>query len=297
MAGALAAGSLTLSACDASPYAASVNGYTISQLSLNNQLKQWSSNRTWVASFDSANSQQNGGSGATVAGSGGANTYSSTFVADILDNMIQVRIIHQRLAATGKLPTADEVVASRAVNEFLRANYWAEFPSSLRQFLVEQLAEQAPLTPVSSDTATLKSAYSQITPYLFSSVCVISASAFDQARAQSLASGGNLTGAPVCFSQTDFEDQPAALQKAVQKLSVGQTSSPIPTSFGYQVVKLVSRQSPGFTEGVQRVLSVATASSVAPSVTALIKSAHVKVNPAYGTWSNGRISTPQLSSS
>ncbi|HET9075464.1 MAG TPA: peptidylprolyl isomerase [Acidimicrobiales bacterium] len=292
--GALAAGSLTLSACDASPYAANVNGETISQLSLNQQLKQWSSNRTWVASFDSANAQQNGGAGTTVAGTGGQGTYSSTFVADILDNLIQVTVIRQHLTATHNLPTADETVASRAVNEFLRGNYWSEFSPSLRQFLVDQLAEQAPLTPVSSDTATLKSAYSQIQPYLFSQICLVEASAFDQSAAQQMSAAGNLRGAKVCYSQSDFENQPKSLQAAVQKLSVGQVSQPIHTSFGYQVVQLASRQTPGFSPGVQRVLSVATASKVPAAVTKLIDSAHVQVNPAYGTWSGGRITTPQL---
>lgn len=295
--GALAAGSLGLSACDASPYAASVNGQTISQLSLNHQLQEWSANRTWVASFDSANSQQNGGTGTTVAGTGGSGTYSSTFAADILDNIVQVTLIHQHLAATHNLPTADEVVTSRAVNEFLRSDYWDEFSPSLRQFLVEQLAEQAPLTRISSDTATLKSAYSQIKPYLFSQVCVVEASAFNQSDAQQLASSGNLQGAKVCYDQADFENQPRDFQTAVSKLNVGQTAQPIHTSYGYQVVQLASRQSPGFTPGVQRVLSVATASSVPPTVTKLIDSAHVKVNPAYGTWSHGRITTPQLGKS
>ena len=295
--GALAAGSLTLSACDTSPYAASVNGATISQLSLNTQLKEWSSNQTWVTSFDSANSQQNGGSGTTVGGTGGSGTYSSTFVADILDNMIQVQIIHQHLASIGRLPTPDEVVASRAVNEFLRSNYWDGFSPNLRSFLVDQLAEQAPLTPVSTNTATLRSAYAQIQPYLFSNLCVTTAAAFDPTEAQKLASSPHLVGASVCYDQTSFEDQPKPFQDAVAKLSVGQTAAPIKTSYGYQVVRLTSRRSPGFSEGVQRVLSVATASSVPPAVTKLIDSAQVKVNPAYGTWSNGRITTPQLGSS
>ncbi len=199
--------------------------------------------------------------------------------------------------STGQLPTADEEVASRAVNEFLRASYWAEFSQPLRQFLVSQLAEQAPLTKVSTDAATLKSAYSQIQPYLYSSICMTTASAFSQAQAQSLASGGTLTGAHICLSQAEMEDQPAALRNAVQKLTVGQTSAPIRTSYGYQVVKLESRSSPGFSVGVQRVLTVATASTVPPAVSALIDSAQVKVNPAYGTWAKGRITTPQLSSS
>lgn len=295
--GALAAGSMTLSACDASPYAASVNGVTVSQLSLNTQLKQWSSNQTWVTSFDSANSQQNGGSGTTVSGTGGSGTYSSTFVADILDNMIQVQIIHQHLAATGNLPGLDEVVASRAVNEFLRSNYWDGFSPQLRSFLVDQLAEQAPLTPVSTNTATLRGAYGQIQPYLFSNLCVTTASAFDDAAAQKLASSPHLQGAQVCYDQSSLEDQPKAFQDAVAKLSVGQTAAPVKTSYGYQVIRLDSRRSPGFSQGVQRVLSVATASSAPPAVTKLIDSAKVKVNPAYGTWTKGRITTPQLASS
>lgn len=297
LAGALAAGSVSLSACDASPYAASVDGHSISQLTLNNQLKAWSSNRTWVASFDSANSSQSGGSGATVAGTGGPGTYSSTFADDILDNLIQVTIIHRHLAATGRLPSPDEVVASRAVNELLRSDYWSQFPQPLRQFLVEQLADQAPLTPVSSDTASLQSAYTQIQPYLFSQLCIVEASAFDQAAAQQLAQSKRLTGAEVCYDQAALEQQPAAFQTKLIGLNVGDVSDPIPTSFGYQVVQMVRRQSPGFSDGVQRVLSVATAQSVPPAISALIGKAQVKVNPAYGTWSNGRISTPQLSSS
>lgn len=295
--GALGAGSMTLSACDASPYAANVNGQTISQLALKNQLKDWSSNRAWVTSFDSANSQQNGGSGTTVTGTGGPGTYSSTFVADILDNMVQVNLIHQHLEATRNLPTPDEVVASRAVNEFLRADYWDQFPPSLRSFLVDQLAEQAPLTPVSGDSATLRSAYSQIQPYFFTQLCVIEASVFDRAAAHQIASVPDLRGAKLCFTQTTFEEQSEVFQKAVANLAVGDTSPPIATSFGSQVVRLVSRQSPGFTGGVQRVLSVATASSVPPAVTKLIDSAHVKVNPAYGTWSRGKITTPHLAGS
>lgn len=294
---ALGAGAMSVSACDASPYAATVDGHTISQLTLNNQLKDWSSNRTWVTSFDSANSQQSGGSGTTVVGSGGPGTYSSTFVADILANMIQVSIIHQHLAATGNQPAGDEVIASRAVNELLRSNYWDGFSPSLRQFLVDQLAEQAPLTPVSTNAAALKSAYSQIQPYLFSEVCMRQAAAFSKSDAERIISSGSLTGTQVCYDQASLEAQPRGFQTAVAKLHVGQTSQPIPTSYGFQVVKLTTRQSPGFSKGVQRVLSVAIASTEPASVTKLIDSAHVKVNPAYGTWAKGTITPPHVASS
>lgn len=288
---------LGASACDASPYAASVNGDTISQAYLNNQLKLWAANKTWVASFDSANSQQNGGSGATVTGSGGKDTYSATFVSDILDTIIQVKILHQHLAGANQLPTQDELVASRAVNEYLRSDYWDQFAPSLRNLLVEQLADQGALTPVPSNVAALQGAYLAIQPYLFYQICVKEASAFSSADVQKLATAGNFNGAQVCLSQTDFENQSPAFQSAVVNLTPNSVSQPIQTSFGFEVVQVVSRSGPTLSIGVQHVLAAATAQSEPPQILDLMNRAKVKLNPAYGTWAQGQVNPPQLSSS
>jgi hypothetical protein len=288
-----AAAALTFSSCDASPYAASVNGHDISVAYLYNQLKQWSANRAWVTSFDSANSSANGGSGTTVAGSGGPSTYSSTFTADILDTIVEFDIVHDYLEAHGRQPSPDELIAARAVNEYLRADYWEQFSPALRQFLVEQLADEALLVPRSTDQATIRSAYSQIEPYLFSQVCLDEASATTQAAAEVLSFSAKVNGVTVCFDQAALEGEPAGFRQAVLKLSPGEVSQPIRVSYGYQVVQLVSRKAPGLSAGVEQVLSAATATSEPPALSRLLSGAKVKVNPEFGTWSKGQIVPPR----
>jgi len=292
LAGVLAA-ALMFTSCDASPYAASVDGHDISVAYLYNQLKQWSANRSWVTSFDSANSSANGGSGTTVAGSGGPSTYSSTFTADILDTIVEFDIVHDYLLAHGRLPSPDELVAARAVNEYLRAQYWAQFSPSLRQFLVEQLADEAVLVPRSTDQATIRSAYTQIKPYLFSQICLDEASTTTQAAALALSFSARVNGVTVCLDQAALEEEPADFRQAVLKLSPGQVSQPIRVSYGYQVVQLVSRKAPGLSAGVEQVLSAATATSEPPALSRILAKAKVKVNPEYGTWSNGQITPPR----
>lgn len=289
----LGAMSLALTACDTSPYAANVNGHVISVAYLNNQLKQWSGNRTWVTSFDSANSPSNGGTGTTVRGSGGSATYSAAFAADILDTVIQYDILNDYLSSKGRAPTSDEMVASRAVNEFLRMGYWEQFSPALRQFLVNQLAEQAVLTPLSTDQSTIQSAYGQIQTYVYSQVCFDQVSAFSQSAAEAIVSSGSVSGSNICLDQAGLEGEPPAFQSAVLALAPGQISQPIHVSYGYAVVQLVSKTSPGLSNGVQQVLSAATAQTLATSVADLIGHARVKVNPQFGTWSNGQITPPR----
>lgn len=297
IAGAALGASLSLSACDASPYAATVNGHSISQVTLNHQLSEWSSNKAWVRSFDSQNSSANGGSGVTVVGAGGSGTYSSAFAAEILANMVQSEIIAQRLHQTREEPTADEVTASRAVNEYLRSAYWEQFSPSLRQFLVQQLADQAVLTPVSTDTATMQTAFNDIKPYLASQTCVREASAVTQSDAQQIVASGTVGGSEECFSQDHLESQSQTFQTAVEKLNVGDIAQPIKTTYGYTVVQLASRQTPGETPGVKQVLSVVTARTEPVQITRVVNRARVKVNPTYGTWSKGTITPPSLSGS
>ncbi len=100
---ALAGLSLSLTACDTSPYAAQVNSEVIKETALNSEIRAWAGNPTYVASYDSANSTQNGGSGTSVVGAA-AGTYSLPWVAMILSGMIEARIIHQHLNAAGDAP-------------------------------------------------------------------------------------------------------------------------------------------------------------------------------------------------
>ena len=286
----LAAVSLTASACDTSPYAAVANGRTIKQTALNAELGAWAGNKQYVNAFDSAN----GSSGVNVAGFA-PGTYNSGWVASILDNAVVAGLIHQHLSASHEAPDAATMQAARAVSEISQIG-WSSFPPAFRNTLTMRLAEDATLTPTSVGSSTLQRVYQQYKPYFFSQVCLLEAAAFSLEQAQRLSAGGYPGGSQVCYSQTQFENQPADFSQAVMNLGLYQVSQPIKTRYGYQVVEVVSREVFGFTPQLQRVISVAIVNaqgSPNPAVDDLLASAKVKVNPQYGTWSQGQITPPK----
>lgn len=286
----LAAVSLTASACDTSPYAAVANGQTIKQTTLNAELGAWAGNKQYVNAFDSAN----GSSGVNVAGFA-PGTYNSGWVASILDNAVVAGLIHQHLRALHEAPDAATMQSARAVSEISQIG-WSSFSPAFRNTLTMRLAEDATLSPTSVGSSTLQRVYQQYKPYFFSQVCLLEAAAFSLEQAQRLSSGGYPGGSQVCYSQTQFENQPADFSQAVMNLGLYQVSQPIKTRYGYQVVEVVSRDVFGFTPQLQRVISVAIVNaqgSPNPSVNDLLASAKVKVNPQYGTWSQGQITPPK----
>jgi hypothetical protein len=284
-----------LTACDVSPYAAAVGGQVISVNALDHELAQFTADKAFVTDFDSnaaAQAQQNGGQPINVLGAGGPGTYSSQFVSQVLNVDIEIDAVHQYLGAHHQQASPDEVVASRAAQETTGSPFWNQFPVAIRDLLVEQLADQAALTPIPTDPTSVQQAYAQIQPYLFSSICVEEASAFSSAAAQNIIASGIVTGTRACLTQTDVEQEPAAFQSAVRGLTtVGQISSAVPTSYGFQVLQLVSRTSPGLSAGVERVLAADTGSGP-PLLTNILAAAHVKINPRYGTWAGGRETPP-----
>jgi PPIC-type PPIASE domain len=296
---ALAGLSLALTACDTSPYAAQVNSQVIKETALNAEIRAWAGNPTYVSSYDSANSTDNGGSGTTVVGAA-AGTFSLPWVASILSGMIESSIIHQHLNSTGKLPDEQMVNASRSVNE-TSGQEWTEFSSPFRGVLVGRLADEAAASQATVPVATLQQAYQQYIEYFFVQICVLQSTATTNAAAQAISAGGGVNGAPVCYNQAQLEGYPVAFKNAVMQTKVGSVSQPIQSGFGYQVVKVVTRQEQGFNPGVQQVLSLVLSNSQGsgdPSLANLISSARVKVNPAYGTWSStSGVNPPHVSSS
>jgi len=283
--GVVLAASVSLTACDTSPFAAKVDSAVITQSSVNDQLNGYASNKAWVASVDFQNTVAQGGNGATVEGSGGPGTFDSAFSAHVLTEMIIASAIQQHLAATGNQPETDTQVAARAYREASEVT-WTSFPASLRQSMSDELAEESALVPVPASSSTLQKAYEQYQPYLFYRVCLQEASAFTADQARTLAGSGSFTGAQLCYDQAGLETQGTALFRSVVKLSPGDVSAPIKTSYGYEVVKLVSRAGPALTPGVARVLGVVTGTANPAELQKVVAGASVKVNPAYGTWSS-----------
>jgi hypothetical protein len=287
---------LSLSACDASPYAATANGQTIKALSLNTRLAEWGANKTYVNAQDAAAEQ--GTSGAVAITGAGSGTYTSAFVATTLSQMVVDSILRQHLTATGSLPDAAMLAAARGVYEANSSNaYWFGFPDKLRAALTDDLADEAAVVPASSNTTALQEGFSELGSYMWTQLCVTQSSAFNLADAKSIESAGVPNGTSVCWDQAGLEDQPAAYRTAVFALTLGQTSKPISTSYGYEVVKEVSRKSVPLDSDTAKVLTIVLDSNsgvALPSLDKLILGAKVKVNPAYGTWNakRGNITPP-----
>jgi hypothetical protein len=286
--------SVATTGCDASPYAVTINSQVIKQAVLYQELHAWAGNRSYVEAFDAADSTSNGGSGVTVAGDT-TKSYNTTWVASIMTSMVAASAIEQHAAATGHIPLSGLQTAARSVSEIDHSGYWEQFSPAFRDVLTTRLATQAAITPATTPAATLKALYSQYQTYFFTEVCVLQASAFSLEAAHALAAGGVASGTKLCYNQSQFEQQPVAFQSAVRPLPLGSVSAPIKTSYGYQVVKVVSRDNQAYGPNIERTLSVAyvTASGAPdPVLNGLLGSAKVRVNPAYGTWHSDQVVAP-----
>jgi hypothetical protein len=202
--------------------------------------------------------------------------------------MIDAAIFRQQLNATGKVPGPGVEAAANSVNAISQIG-WAQFSPAFRQTLVMRLADESALTPPSVPVATLRTVYDRYAQYFFNQICTVQSSAFNQADAQALQASAVPNGHPA------FTAQPPSFQNAVLGLPVGKTAPPIPTLYGFLVVKVVSRTEQGFTPDVQRVLSTAVLSaegSPNPTLDSLVAKAHVQVNPAYGTWQSSQVVPP-----
>lgn len=284
---ALLAVSLSATACDTSPYAAQVNSEVIKQAALNSELAAWASNPAYVTDFNQSNSGASGGTPITVAGDA-PGTFSTAWVADILGDMIVSSVVHQHLQQTGRLPSAEITAAARSL--YQSVPYWAQFSPAFRDTLTQRLADEAAFLPAPTGppSSAISQAYQQNKQYFYNQVCVRLASAFSQADAQAITSSGTVGGAPVCYTPVQLEDYPAAFRNALTTLAVGAVSQPLQTSYGYQVVQIVSRQEQGLNEGVQRVLSL-VGSPAPDSLSTLLHQARIRVDPLYGSWNSSQL--------
>jgi hypothetical protein len=271
---------LLAAACDASPYAAVVDGQTIKTLQLNQVLGEWSANSAVVAAQARA--------GSPILGDGGPGTYSKSFTDFVLDQLIVADAVHQYLARTGQLPSAQMVAAARGFYEGeAQAYMWYGYPPALRQFLAQSLAEQAVLVAPLADKTPILGYYKTLSRYMFTSICVVYASAFRRDQAEALAASGVPNGARVCFDQASLEAQPPAFRAAALSVGVSQVAAPFRTSFGYEVLKVVSKAQVPFDTDTQKVLSALydfQNHQQPPALLKVLSSARVKLNPAYGTW-------------
>ena len=298
----LAVGVLALAGagCNAtSPYAAKVNGATISQGDLNSELVAIRSDPTYLNQIESQSQ---------VTGAG-QDSFDSSFVAQVLNRQIVFELVHQEAARRGISVSGQDLSLARAdvatalggtrVLNGLPASYqatlvrhsaevtalearlarvdvsppaMAQYYAAHQQSFVQQCVSHILLT-TQSDAAAVRA---QI---------VAGASFADAARTQSqdqasAANGGNLGCGPTGRFVTGFE-------QAVDGLPTGQLSQPIQTQFGWHLVEVTSRQPLSLAQAQPQIRAalLANAQSALTSTLQRVETrASVTVNPRYGTY-------------
>lgn len=301
-AAATAALALVGAACGtAGPYAARVGGTTISQDDLEGELRAIASNEAYLAQVE----QQ-----LTVRGTG-QGTFDAAFTAEVLSRQILYVMVRQELErrevtlSDADRAAARPIVAGQAGGD----EVFGAFPVSYQDLLVARAAEVNRLTlallgQVSADEAAR--AYYDANPTEFLTACVSHILVSDRAVADDVkarldagadfaalarersqdtltaAEGGNL-GCDVTPS-TPFVPEFLA---AVFAQPVGVAGSPVQSSFGFHVIKVVSRDSPTYEQAASDALDRVVTSGgneLRDWVEGAVEGVEVEVNPKYGTY-------------
>jgi hypothetical protein len=299
---------LAAAGCDSSPPAATVNGQVIKQTTLQAELRELASNKSYVAAVDQAAAQ---GGGTTVNGLSPA-SYSSAFAAGVLDQMVENTAIHRYLQAHNDLPSPSALAAARGVEEVGEGAYWQGFPAPIRDEFVAALAGRALIEPRPSSPADARSAFISHQANFFSRVCtrqitvsirspngqIDLAASKDRANhiEGDINSGGTTAGSGgsvTCYTQPELENQSQAFFNTVVGLAPGRAAPPDETGYGYNVVAVDSRQLQAFTPDTAAVLTFVLNSNAqngyTPALVRVLQAAKVSVNPAFGTWNPSQL--------
>jgi parvulin-like peptidyl-prolyl isomerase len=298
----LAVGVLALAGagCNAtSPYAAKVNGATISQGDLNNELVAIRSDPAYLNQIQSQSQ---------VTGAG-QDSFDSSFVAQVLNRQIVFQLVHQEAARRGITISDQDVrlargdVASALGGTTVLSGLPPSYQNSLIRHSAEVTALEASLAHVDVSLAAMAQYYathqqsfvqqcvshillaSQADAAAVRAQIAAGASFADAARSQSqdqasARNGGNLGCGPTGRFVTGFE-------QAVDALPTGQLSQPVQTQFGWHLIEVTSRQPLSFAQAqpqIRAALLANTQSTLTSTLQRAESRASVSVNPRYGTF-------------
>jgi foldase protein PrsA len=308
----LAASALIGTACgSATPYAAKVNSQTITQKSLDAELKAIKANKAYVDAL---------GSQSPVLGAS-KSSFNSTFVAQTLTEDIFLALVHEEVQKRHLVVTDDDRKAatedtqSRFTNPNDQTQLLDKFPKSYRDQLIQRTAEvnllEASIGGVKIDQPAIDDYYrSHATQYAVNCVSHIlvdsqdaaaklksqldaGANFADLAKANSkdnqggsggsAAQGGDLGCQPPGTYVQPFED-------AVSKLQVGQVSAPVQTQFGWHIIKLTSRKEAPESQvssNIRQAILAPHQEDFLNQIDKNLAKAKVVVSPKYGSFRKG----------
>ena len=309
-----AALSIVLAACGSpvEPFAATVNGTTISSGTLDSTMSA-------IAHDSGYRCEILGGTASTstlsIEGSG-SGTYSSAFAADVLSELIQYSGAHdavlalhlnegayvRSLAAT-ELPTALTPSSSLGCSTdgaLILADFPASFRAALGQFEIDDdvlAAHYARLALSPTGVASYEASH----PAVANLDCVsvievtsksIATTAREQieagesfasvAKADSKDSSSTKGGALGCLYPSAFT---APLSTDIAALAVGQISQPIAFSTSYLLLTVTSHKTAPVSEALPLIFNDEQ-SKVTAAIAAATSASHVVLDPQYGTWAH-----------
>lgn len=299
----LAAATLGVSACNASPYAAQVNHQVIKSSVLDRDLQGYTANTKLVAALSSQ--------GAHVYGAS-TSSYNNSFVAGELTALIDAKVVSQYLTAHHLRVSRGLLDATRAIEQLTYGSDWAGFSPAYRASMVTQDAEHALIEPRVISTSELRQTYIDYRSRFWSTVCVrdltITATgprgrvdlAASRAQAQRLvtsvnrrssasAADGVRGGSVGCYTPSQLEQQSFATQ--VLGLATYHASAPRRQSFGYQVLVVTRRHILPLYPTVAQALNgyyVSDGNATDTTLNRMLRASDIRVNPAYGSWDNAR---------
>jgi parvulin-like peptidyl-prolyl isomerase len=311
---AVLAGALTLSALSAcsgsTPAAASVNGRTVSDASLTDELRQISANPLYVTAIQQS-------TGGNVSGKGKAGTFDLAFTDKVLDREILLELVHEEFVKRNLVVTPSALQDAQAAQSTQLGNDQATgkpifpgFSKAYQDLLTRRAAEVTALgdalAGVTVSDATVQSYYNAHTAsYQLNCVSVIqvaSKAAADQAEAKAVVPGADFAalarqtstdaqsaaqgGAIGCQPAGTYSQLPG-VDAAIAALSVGGVSKVVNVQGTFAVFKLTDRKPQALSAVRGRVVSALHnqgSAKLTQFVQDRVTKAKVTISSRYGTW-------------
>jgi parvulin-like peptidyl-prolyl isomerase len=298
----LAVGVLALAGagCNATaPYAAKVNGATISQGDINTELVAIRSDPAYLNQIQSQSQ---------VTGAG-QDSFDSTFVAQVLNRQIVFQLVHQEAVRRGITLSSQDLSLARAdtASALGGTSILGGLPASYQNSLIRHSAEvtalEARLAHVDISPAAMAQYYATHQQG-FVQQCVSHILASTQSDAAALRAQIVAGASFAQVAQTQSQDQASAsnggqlgcgptgrfvtgFEQAVDALPTGQLSQPVQTQFGWHLIEVTSRQPLSLTQAQPQIRAALLANAQTALTNTLQRDesrASVSINPRYGTY-------------
>jgi hypothetical protein len=302
------------------PSAAKVNGTTISQDELQDELEAIEGNAAYVQSVEQG--------GFDVLGKG-QGTLTNDFVGRVLTRQIFLSLVHQEVLRR-KIPISDADIdrsEDEVVNSVGGNQVFSKFPKAYQRLLLRRNAEVVKLQaalggPAVTDEAIKK--YYDANPTQFAQTCVshilfaatsadgqidqaATAAQGDQLLAEAnaaraeIAAGADFAAVAAQKSKdTSNKDQGGNLEcgaagrfvpefeTAMDALPVNEVSQPVKTQFGYHLIKVTGRDPQSLedaTPSIRQQLEAGNQQGFSDFLQNALAKAKITVNPRYGRFS------------